>query len=1247
MSNLQMKDIFQKDITRKINGVVKADQNGEDVVFNELSEYVVTSELKKYFEKFFDRYVQSINFPTEDVGVWISGFYGSGKSHFLKMIGHILENKEYSGRKVTDFFKEKIDDSILMGNIEKSSEIPTDVVLFNVDSVSDQDSYQNKDSIAVAFLKSLNGHMGFSKDNLKIAEFERKIWEDGKLEEFKEVIEDIAGKEWKDIIRNLDFHQDDFIEAVEELDIMSAESAERWIEKSDRISVSPESLADIIEHYLKLKSPNHRIVFLVDEIGQYIGDNSQLMLNLQTLVEILGLRFRGRVWVGVTSQQDLGNIIATGEHKRNDFSKIQDRFKTMLSLSSGNIDEVIKKRLLEKKKIDKEDLEKVYTENHIKINNIIYFDKKGMTLPIYKDYFDFSETYPFVDYQFSLLQKVFEKIRDMGHSGQHMSRGERSLLNSFQEAGVRVANKEVGTLIPFNYFYESIEQFLEDIAKRPFTIAQNERGVSEFDLEVLKLLFLLKGINGVETNINNLTSFMIDSIECNRVELEKKIKRALIKLEQEVLIQKDGENYYFLTNEEQDINKEINQEEFDYNDIYRELSNYIFNEIFDKNSVISEENGNKYSFSKKIDDCQISKKGEQLDLVVMTPYSDEIDKISLLGARDEYNLIIKLPSEDKTYLEEIKQSIKVSSFIRRKTAENTRDIITQILLGKQKENQSRKKRILLLIEKAILESEIYIYGEKIEVSRSGSVGRVIELALQEEIKHRFKSASFIKKTYDENTIKNILSYSYEGENLLFDIKRELDSNANKQAINEVRSRIELLSMRGMTITLKELVDYFTKAPYGWGIFSVNGIVAELWNYKIINIEDSREKVTNSEEIKSLLIKIQNRNLEKVTINLKEEIDTELLKKVNNILKEIFINNEEVKVDSPKDDLIKILECRKNIANSYIAESKRNNYPGKKELENWVELLDDFCSENKNKQAEKVLKDFVKNKTEFKEEYFKQIDVEEFYRDKSSKRIKFDEGRSKVKEIDENLGYLKSLKDLNEYKELVSILEDKKPYIRIREIDDLIHTINLEENKIIENEKELLKEKLKENRLKLEVSLENEEIFIEKLNEKINSFQKRLEVANSIKLIMSEAKELENLFEDIEADYKNSIKIKIDEIKKEALKTLEDKDDVKNLTDKIKENYENLKNDVEYKKIENIKELLEVAERDKEQYIAEASGKAKKKERVRIEKIHIVSKYNIETKEDIEEYIEKIERELKSLKEKMIENIENNKIIDID
>ena len=91
---MKIQQMFKDDIDRKINGVVKVDQDANDVLVQELNEYVITKELKKHFISFFNNYGDAFNDKTADIGVWISGFFGSGKSHFLKILSYILENKE-------------------------------------------------------------------------------------------------------------------------------------------------------------------------------------------------------------------------------------------------------------------------------------------------------------------------------------------------------------------------------------------------------------------------------------------------------------------------------------------------------------------------------------------------------------------------------------------------------------------------------------------------------------------------------------------------------------------------------------------------------------------------------------------------------------------------------------------------------------------------------------------------------------------------------------------------------------------------------------------------------------------------------------------------------------------------------------------------------------------------------------------------------------------------------------------------
>ena len=107
---MMIRDMFADDINRKINGVIKVDQAADDVIEQELNEYVITRELKKHFITFFNYYGDAFDQPTADMGVWISGFFGSGKSHFLKMLSYLLANQEVQGVRTVERFRKKFED---------------------------------------------------------------------------------------------------------------------------------------------------------------------------------------------------------------------------------------------------------------------------------------------------------------------------------------------------------------------------------------------------------------------------------------------------------------------------------------------------------------------------------------------------------------------------------------------------------------------------------------------------------------------------------------------------------------------------------------------------------------------------------------------------------------------------------------------------------------------------------------------------------------------------------------------------------------------------------------------------------------------------------------------------------------------------------------------------------------------------------------------------------------------------------
>lgn len=160
---LKIRDLFTKSIDRPINGVIKADQRDAESIWQELDEYVVTKQLTEYFRKFFDAYLAAADNPKDPVlaarmGVWVSGFFGSGKSHFIKILSYLLENLEahdpQSGinRHAAQFFDErKIKDPMLLADIRRATKGSADVILFNIDAKADSKS--ERDVILQVFLR--------------------------------------------------------------------------------------------------------------------------------------------------------------------------------------------------------------------------------------------------------------------------------------------------------------------------------------------------------------------------------------------------------------------------------------------------------------------------------------------------------------------------------------------------------------------------------------------------------------------------------------------------------------------------------------------------------------------------------------------------------------------------------------------------------------------------------------------------------------------------------------------------------------------------------------------------------------------------------------------------------------------------------------------------------------------------------------------------------------------------------------
>lgn len=527
---MRIQSMFKDDINRKINGVVQVDQDESAVLIQELNEYVVTRELKRHFITFFNNYIDSFNENTTDIGVWISGFFGSGKSHFLKMLSYILENREVDGIKTVERFRKKFaDDPATFMLIDRATKGKTDTILFNIDI----EGSINKDKTAVlrVFAKMFYNYLGFYGENLKVAKLEQFIAKKGKTEEFRRVFEEKNGAPWLESRDAYTYFEDDIVATLVEVLGMSEQAASNWFNGTDTVETSIAQLVSEIKEYVDSQPKSFRLLFMIDEVGQYVGDDTNLLLNLQSLVEKIGSECKGSVWVVCTGQEAIDEIIKARE---NEFSRIQARFKTRLSLSSSSADEVIQKRILLKTDEAEHKLEQVYAANDSVLRNLFSFNDAILDIKGYSGAGEFAKNFPFVPYQFILMQKIFTEIRKHGNSGKHMSGGERSMISGFQEAAQKIQDRDEYALAPLYLFYDTVHSFLEGSIRR--VIERCERaaidgnGIESQDVDVLKLLYLVRYVDDVKANLDNIVILMADDIRLDKITMREQVRGSLDRL---------------------------------------------------------------------------------------------------------------------------------------------------------------------------------------------------------------------------------------------------------------------------------------------------------------------------------------------------------------------------------------------------------------------------------------------------------------------------------------------------------------------------------------------------------------------------------------------------------------------------------------------------------------------------------------------------------------------------------------------
>lgn len=1209
--------MFEKKIDRDIKGVIKVGQDEDENKKQELVEYVVTNELQTKFRDFFDAYNQSIDKKTDNMGVWISGFFGSGKSHFLKILSYLLDDEIVDGKHAIDYFKEdhKIQDSMTLANMERAAQISSDVILFNIDaeSKSKGNGEADKDPIVDVFLRVFNKMRGYYGGNPYIAELEAQLDEDGKYDAFQKAFQkaDKRGRTWLEARNKFKFVQPAIKQALIAIDYMDEASAENTLaDTKNPFEISPREFARLVQHYIETKEPNHHIVFLVDEVSQYIGNNSSLMLNLQTIVEELGTYSNGKAWVIVTGQEAIDDLsVIQGK----DFSKIQGRFKTRIALNSHDVEEVIKRRILSKDVGVESSLEELYEANSSFIRNLILFEQAA-EMKLYKDGADFAAVYPFIPYQFNLLGDVLTAIRENSSSGKHLSEGERSLLASFQESAIKYMNDKEGVVVPFSAFYEPLERFLDHGHSSVIAQAKKNELVNPHSdenpltLRILKALFMIKYVDtGIKPNLNNITTLMVQNLSEDRLKLQEEVEKALDILHEQQYIEKNLEDYKFLTNEEQDVNREIQKQQPEFSEMTAAISNLLFNDVFPiKDRYRYPKFNGRYiiPFNEFVDGTLFKNTNYDISVHIVTPnslISGHEDTLRLESAGGNI-LYINLP-DNNAFIDELRLSIQIEKFIR---YNNTRGSakVENIKANKQRELMEHRENARIFLMDALVEADIYFNGSKLPITKKDLTTRMTE-ALDGMVKHVYNKLSYIEAAFDESDIRQIFQ---ETNTLSLDQDMEF---ANHKAMNDVREFVELRKKSASRTNLKELKDKFSRAPYGFVAKDIEWIVARLFkdgDFSMYFNQDLQNALTSP--VKELVDYITN---QKKADKVQVEVRTKASQAQKRAAVEIGSELLNFSASTTKDDDSLMQQFIRQTSNLLmeLKDYEKPKYPGTIFVHEARPLLQRVNSFKKSDEFYKYIQEYKDDFLDMAEDL---DEVREFYNNKAQQNIwhhalvncrLYKYGANLIN--DSSIGFVVT--------EIESILKKAKPYDLIgqnlRKLNEQFDKVY--DEKIIEHRSTVLKaiENEREHVMGVLDSKDFKDNYAVDFSKRFHNLKNKAEEEEDLALLIGIPAEAILIANQLLSE----ITREEDRLNTEAARIREGEEE--------KENYGN-----DTTETQTIAPIVPVKVRP-----------VKTTRHLRVENLEIGHSWNLETAEDVDRQIELLRQELlKQLKEDTIVNI---------
>ena len=741
-------------------------------------------------------------------------------------------------------------------------------------------------------------------------------------------------------------------------------------------------------------------------------------------------------------------------------------------------------------------------------------------MPLYKDAEDFAEVYPFIPYQFKLLGNVLTSVRQYSSSGKHLADGERSMLALFKEAAEKYENEREGILVPFNAFYSALDDFIDHTHRIVISQASRNSRLNPFDVEVLKVLFMIKHVNNFKSNVENVATLMISSMTEDILELRKKVDASFRVLANEGVVQKNGDEYTFLTNEEQDAENVIRTINIDPKDTVNYVASVAFEEaIALTNNKYKYNNRYQFGFNQQIDDRVIrSNPANHLTLHLLTAYCGKDDDLSLgLLSADEKSVVVRM-SDDYAYLTETESMKKVEAFLGKPDLANLTNYEV-IRINKQKERNDRVKRISDYVRMALESADIYVRGEKVTTKAKDVVARINE-AFGKLVASEFSKLGDMETAPEASDIQNMLKKTKAQMTLNLPGMRE----ENADALRELLTKVQEAERYGRIYSIKQALTDFQDAPYGYTELDVEYLIATLYKKGQIALKMNSviysPASTNPDDAYKYITKKEYR--EKISLAMKEIPKTQWIKSVKTVITD-FLGRTVVTDDTDvlMRDFRGYAQTKKASMQTLLREEyqKNENLPGKKLLEKSVRLIDDVLQINDPMTFYKRVDELY---GDFDEAAEGLTELTAFL--EGAQKDKFNKACFVLSIFKKSENYISDADVIGYAKQVERLINLPEPYNFINKLEEFAIRLQNAITELLEKDaKRIEPDVYADRKIAMEAVLEDRpyaDIVSKKINQKFEALLDKLKRTNDIAALNGIPSESNALLENCLADIKN-------------------------------------------------------------------------------------------------------------------------------